>query len=232
MKDTVLYDKLGISPDISNSHLKREGKKLLMKYHPDKNPNNQEESSKKFIEIKEYLDVLMDPEKREKYHLMGMSMFKNNTDRFPFTFPFPSPFIFQQGFNFHFPQFQYGFPFPSRKEQILYELKVNLDRMTLPEQQFCIVYHHSVLCQSCKCKQCKGIGYVDNNICFLCGGLGCFKNINCIECKGTRILNLERKSLEMTLKKDDLKLMVRTNHSLTIKNIDHDLIIIPTAIIT
>ena len=31
MKDTVLYDKLGISPDISNSQLKREGKKLLMK---------------------------------------------------------------------------------------------------------------------------------------------------------------------------------------------------------
>ena len=115
MKDTVLYDKLGISPDISNSQLKREGKKLLMKYHPDKNPNNQEESSKKFIEIKEYLDVLMDPEKREKYHLMGMAMFKANTDRFPFAFPFPSPFIFQQGFNFHFPQFQYGFPFPSIK---------------------------------------------------------------------------------------------------------------------
>ena len=233
MKDTVLYDKLGISPDISKSELRREGKKLLLKYHPDKNPTNQDEASKKFIEIKEYLDILMDPEKREKYHLMGMDMFKEKKDRFPFAFPFPSPFIFQQGFNFHFPQFQYGFPFPSSKEQILYELKVNLDKMILPEQQFTIVYHHSVLCQSCKCKNCIGTGKnFDTILCFLCGGLGCYKNINCIDCKGTRIINLNKKSLDMTIKKDDLKSMIRANHTLTIKNTDHDLIIIPTAIIT
>ena len=71
MKDRILYDRLELSPDLSHHQLKKEGKKLLLKWHPDKNPDNQKEASKKFIEIKEALDVLTDPEKREKYHQLG-----------------------------------------------------------------------------------------------------------------------------------------------------------------
>lgn len=77
MKDTILYDKLEISPTISDEDLKKEGRKLLLKWHPDKN-ENKEESSKRFIEIKEILDILTNSEQREKYHQVGIDILQNN----------------------------------------------------------------------------------------------------------------------------------------------------------
>jgi DnaJ-class molecular chaperone len=77
MIDTILYDKLDISPGLSDDEIRKVGKKLLLKYHPDKN-ENKEESSKKFIEIKEILDILTDKEKRELYHKIGISILNNN----------------------------------------------------------------------------------------------------------------------------------------------------------
>jgi DnaJ-class molecular chaperone len=77
MKDTILYDKLDISPGLSDEEIKKVGKKLLLKYHPDKN-ENKEEASKKFIEVKEILDILTDKEKRELYHNIGISILNNN----------------------------------------------------------------------------------------------------------------------------------------------------------
>ena len=251
MKDRILYDRLELSPDLSHHQLKKEGKKLLLKWHPDKNPDNQKEASKKFIEIKEALDVLTDPEKREKYHQLGMDMFNthnnnqnqnhNHPPPFAFSFPFPSPFQFQQGFPFHFPQFQQGFPFASKKEQIVYELKINLNKMR-EEEEFTIVYNHSTQCQSCKCKECKGTGKTVKQViqgrfiqnfhvtCFICGGIGSFKDENCNECKGSRLLILAEKKIEMKIRKDMLTSMIANHHSITVKNIDHDLIIIPSAI--
>jgi DnaJ-class molecular chaperone len=81
MKDTILYDNLGLSPYLSDEELKKEGKKLLLKWHPDKN-ENKEESSKRFIEIKEILEILTDPEKRKLYHQIGISIkdIKDNKD--------------------------------------------------------------------------------------------------------------------------------------------------------
>jgi DnaJ-class molecular chaperone len=73
MKDTILYEKIGLDCNLSNEDIKKEGKKLLLKYHPDKN-ENKEESSKKFIEIKEILDILTNTEKRELYHNIGISI--------------------------------------------------------------------------------------------------------------------------------------------------------------
>jgi len=39
--------------------------------HPDKNPDNQEESEKKFKEIAEAYDVLSDPQKKKIYDQFG-----------------------------------------------------------------------------------------------------------------------------------------------------------------
>lgn len=81
MKDTILYDKLDISPGLSDEEIKKVGKKLLLKYHPDKN-ENKEEASKKFIEVKEILDILTDKEKRKLYHNIGISILNNNFNNF------------------------------------------------------------------------------------------------------------------------------------------------------
>lgn len=80
MKDTILYNNLGLSPNLSNEEIKKEGKKLLLKWHPDKN-ENKEESSKRFIEVKEILDILCDSEKRLLYHQIGISILHNKENQ-------------------------------------------------------------------------------------------------------------------------------------------------------
>lgn len=65
------YAILGVPRDADANALKKAYRKLAMKWHPDKNPNNQEEAQAKFQEISEAYDVLNDPEKRKIYDQFG-----------------------------------------------------------------------------------------------------------------------------------------------------------------
>jgi DnaJ-class molecular chaperone len=65
------YKILGVSREADDAALKKAYRKLAMKWHPDKNPENKEEASKRFKEIAEAYDVLSDKEKRAVYDRYG-----------------------------------------------------------------------------------------------------------------------------------------------------------------
>ena len=62
MKD--FYEILGVDKSSSSDEIKKSYRKIAMKYHPDKNPND-EEAEKKFKEAAEAYSILSDPTKKE-----------------------------------------------------------------------------------------------------------------------------------------------------------------------
>lgn len=69
VKETKFYDCLGLTPDASSEDIKRQYRKLALKFHPDK--NKEEGAQEKFKELSVAYDVLSDPEKRKRYDQYG-----------------------------------------------------------------------------------------------------------------------------------------------------------------
>ena len=66
------YDILGVSKDASEGDIKRSYRKLAMKYHPDRNPDDSDAETK-FKESAEAYAVLSDPHKRQQYDQFGQA---------------------------------------------------------------------------------------------------------------------------------------------------------------
>ena len=64
------YEILGVSKNAGDDEIKKAYRKLAIKYHPDKNPDDKA-AEEKFKEAAEAYEVLSNPEKRQRYNQYG-----------------------------------------------------------------------------------------------------------------------------------------------------------------
>ena len=64
------YDVLGVNRDAGDDEIKKAYRKLAMKFHPDRNPDNKD-AEEKFKEAKEAYEMLSDPQKKAAYDRYG-----------------------------------------------------------------------------------------------------------------------------------------------------------------
>ena len=93
------YEILGVSETATDDEIRKAYKKLAIKWHPDKNPENQKEAEEKFKEIAEAYSVLSDPKKKREWEFS-----KNGGGHFDFDFDNFDPFehfrdFFHSGFG-------------------------------------------------------------------------------------------------------------------------------------
>ncbi len=74
MSKRDFYEVLGLGKDASEGDIKKAYRKKAVKFHPDKNPDN-EEAAEKFREATEAYEVLKDGQKRSQYDQFGHAAF-------------------------------------------------------------------------------------------------------------------------------------------------------------
>ena len=63
------YEVLGLQKGASDAEIKSAFRKMAMKYHPDRNPDDKE-AEEKFKEVNEAYSILSDPDKKSKYDII------------------------------------------------------------------------------------------------------------------------------------------------------------------
>lgn len=79
------YEVLGLKKTASNDEVKKAFRKLAVKWHPDKNPDNKAEAQEKFKEISEAYEILSDEKKRKNYDRYGFAGLSKAETNFSYT---------------------------------------------------------------------------------------------------------------------------------------------------
>ncbi|CCE90508.1 Scj1p TDEL_0B03790 [Torulaspora delbrueckii] len=212
------YAILGLNKDASDKEIKSSYRQLSKKFHPDKNPGD-EEAHHKFIEIGEAYEVLSDPEKRKIFDQYGADALKNGGPGGPggggggFNDPFD---IFEQMFNRGGGGGGGGFGRMQRPRG--HNLKVR-EQLSLKEYytgatlEFTLALND--ICDHCdgtgsadgkvaKCSDCQGRGVVIQVIrmgmmtqqiqqmCGRCGGKGSVIKNHCKTCHGSKVVKKQK----------------------------------------
>jgi len=153
------YKILEVDKNSSVDEIKKSYRKMAMKYHPDKNPDNPQ-AEEKFKECAEAFDVLSDPQKRQQYDTYGTV--GNNSGGNPFG-GFDINDIFSRFGDFfgggNQGQFRRGSDVRIKVNLTLHDIINGIDKK--------IKYIRQV-----KCNQCDGLGGKDLTNCGTCQGSG------------------------------------------------------------
>uniref|UniRef100_A0A6B2EDE8 Putative molecular chaperone dnaj superfamily n=1 Tax=Phlebotomus kandelakii TaxID=1109342 RepID=A0A6B2EDE8_9DIPT len=97
------YKILDVNRGASDGEIKKAYRKLALKWHPDKNPNNLDEANKRFKEISEAYEVLSDERKRRVYDQYGKEGLMGHNERHHRSRRHdPEDYDFMGGFGFTF----------------------------------------------------------------------------------------------------------------------------------
>ena len=213
VKDTVLYDRLGISPNATDVEIKKAYNKLSKEYHPDKHVNStpevKEKNTIKFQDITQSKEILLDAEKKRLYDQIGMDIFTNGMNQDESA---GNPF---SDFGNMFGQ---GFPFSmggmggmgmgqkqSNVEDIVITISVTLDQL-YNEETVNVIYKQKIDCTKCKgegskngdktmCNNCNGQGVQIRQVCM--GPITQNTLCECQICKGAGKVIEESNKCEM-----------------------------------
>ncbi|XP_066247067.1 dnaJ homolog subfamily A member 1 [Euwallacea similis] len=218
VKETKFYDILGVKPGCSPDDLKKAYRKLALKYHPDKNPNEGE----KFKQISQAYEVLSDPEKKSIYDQGGEQALKEGGVSGGFSSPMD---LFDMFFGGGFGGGARGRRRERKGKDVVHQLTVSLEELykgTLRK----LALQKNVICDKCEgrggkkgaveqCPTCRGTGMQVQvqqlgpgmlqqiqTVCPECRGQG--ERINskdrCKQCLGKKVVR-GRKILEVHIDK-------------------------------
>ena len=71
------YELLGVAKDATPQEMKKAYRRLAMKYHPDRNPDDKA-AEEKFKDISEAYEILTDDQKRAAYDQLGHAAFEQS----------------------------------------------------------------------------------------------------------------------------------------------------------
>merc|ERR1711935_651155 len=192
VKDTILYDRLGVSLNASDKEMKKAYYKLSMKWRPDKNNSN--DAKLKYQEISEAYSILTNKEKRNIYDQVGIDMTKNGgevpVDPSDIFKHFMSGMSGMDGFPFGssgFGNVKFGGPFGGGPQENPFGSSMGANNTNNSSYENCFVqldvsledlYNEKTINikykQRCFCKNCNGYGTKDSSKskCNKCNGTG------------------------------------------------------------